>query len=31
MGEEVAGKGNEITTNENELKVEFESKYFKTR
>ncbi len=29
MGEEVVGKGNEIATNKNELKVELESKYFK--
>jgi len=29
VGEEVVGKGNEIATNENELKVELESKYFK--
>jgi hypothetical protein len=29
MGEEASGKGNEITTNENEL--ELESKYFKTQ
>jgi hypothetical protein len=28
MGEEATGKGNEIATNENELKVELESKYF---
>jgi hypothetical protein len=31
VGEEVVGKGNEIATNENELKVELESKYFKAR
>ncbi len=31
MGEEATRKGNEITTNENELKVELESKYFKAR
>ncbi len=31
MGEEAVGKGSEITTNENELELELESKYFKTR
>jgi hypothetical protein len=31
MGEEVAGKGNEIATNEYELKIELESKYFKAQ
>jgi len=31
MGKEVAGKGNEIGTNENEVKVELESKYFKAQ